>query len=352
MNSRTKGSRYPDPAASGRWQPALCLPAALCLAGGVAAFLVQLGPHASLSVAGPALVSLAAALFAVWGVLKTRRAHKAWATLPPEAQQRKRARSLRRGRVLRLLLAAGFLAVLLSFLPAYAAHIRNQGQLVFTAASAVGLLGCALWEALAREKAPRRPLRIAGACFAALYGALALAVLFLSLCMFAGTLGPEAPDGATALVLGSKVSGETPSLDLQARIDRAAAWLRAHPSSKAIACGGQGANETISEAEAIRRGLAEQGIAPGRILLEDRSTSTEENIRNAKALLPAGTDAVAVLTDDYHVFRGRLLAEKAGLAPHVYPVPAKTPAPYFPAFYARELLALPVELMGLHGLFT
>ena len=240
----------------------------------------------------------------------------------------------------------GLLLILLSFVPSYLAGIHNPGQLVFSALAILGILGSLLWNVLGRV----RGLRILRGVFTFLYGLGLLAVVGLTLCMVGGAVGPQAPDGTTVLVLGSKVSGETPSADLQARIDTAAAWLAAHPSSQAIACGGQGANESISEAEAIRRGLLKQGIAEERIALEDRSTSTEENIRNAIALLPAKDAPVAILTDDYHVCRGRLLAQKMGLA--AYPAPSRTPGAYFPAFYARELLALPVELLGLHGLFV
>lgn len=333
MHTKGTTNRYAN-APRRHWTLWLCLLGILCLVSGILALLLQARASASLHVAGPAVTTLGAALLVLWGICRTRR------TEPT-------VRSRIGWRIFRGVLAVGFLAVILSILPAYSTHIHNPGQLIFTAVSVAGLLGCALWPLFARVK----PLRLISRIFAGLYGLLALAVLFLSLCMVAGALGPSAPDGATALVLGSKVSGETPSIDLQARINKAAAWLTEHPSSKAVACGGQGANESISEAEAIRRGLVSLGIDNSRILLEDRSTSTEENIRNAQSLLPKNGD-VAVVTDDYHVFRARLLVKKTGMRPYAYPVAAKTPPQYFAAFYARELLALPVELLGLHGLIA
>lgn len=333
MHTKGRTNWYAD-APRRRWVLCLCPLGILCLLGGILALFLQAKASASLHLIGPATTTLGALLLAAWGICRGRRTE-------PTACSRIG------GRIFRGVLAAGFLTVILSFLPAYSTHIHNPGQLVFTAVSVVGLFGCALWPLLVRVK----PLRLISRIFAGLYGLLALAVLFLSLCMVAGALGPTAPDGATVLVLGSKVSGETPSLDLQARIDKAGAWLLAHPNSKAVACGGQGANESISEAEAIRRGLVSLGIDNRRILLEDRSTSTEENIRNAQFLLPKNGD-VAVVTDDYHVFRARLLMEKTGVRPYAYPVAAKTPPPYFAAFYARELLALPVELLGLHSLIA
>lgn len=242
----------------------------------------------------------------------------------------------------RAVLTVGFAGILTSLLPAYAAHIPNPGVYAFTAFSVLGIAGCLLWPLLRRRRAAGALAR----CAAWLYAAIGIACLFFTLCMALGAQGPAAPKGTPAAVLGSKVNGTAPSLDLQARIDAAAAWLQAHPDAVAVACGGQGTGEAIPEAEAIRRGLLKLGIAPARILLEDRSATTAENLANAKRVLQrsaADSRALAVVTDDYHVFRGRLLA--GGVAS--YPVPARTPRRYLPAFYARELLALPATLLGL-----
>ena len=81
-----------------------------------------------------------------------------------------------------------------------------------------------------------------------LSGLFALFILFVIYsaaligCMTAGALriAPEGQTG-TVVVLGSKVNGETPSADLQARIDRAARYLMEHPECPVIASGGQGA---------------------------------------------------------------------------------------------------------------
>ena len=45
-----------------------------------------------------------------------------------------------------------------------------------------------------------------------------------------------------------------------------------------IVSGGQGSDEAISEAEAMRRYLVEQGIRNEEIIMEDKSTNTEENL--------------------------------------------------------------------------
>ena len=100
------------------------------------------------------------------------------------------------------------------------------------------------------------------------------------------------------LVLGCRVYGARPSRLLRWRADRAAKYLKAHPQSVAVLSGGQGRDEAISEAEAMRRLLTQAGIAPSRLLLEDKSTSTQENIafsgeilaKNGLSDRPVGVD--------------------------------------------------------------
>lgn len=121
------------------------------------------------------------------------------------------------------------------------------------------------------------------------------------------------------IVLGAGVNGETPSLVLRTRIDAAAAYMAQHPDIPVVLSGGQGSGENISEAECMRRALASGNEETNRrLLLEDRSTSTAENFVFSKALLAEyGLDTenatIAVVTNDFHAFRARLIAEKEGL---------------------------------------
>ena len=100
--------------------------------------------------------------------------------------------------------------------------------------------------------------------------------------------------------------------------------LNANPDSRAILCGGQGGDEPRTEAEAMQDYMVSHGADPERLILEDASSTTIENIANAKQLLPEGA-AVAVITNDYHLARARRLLAHAGLGDAG--VPAKTPYP-------------------------
>lgn len=153
------------------------------------------------------------------------------------------------------------------------------------------------------------------------------------------------PASTPAIVLGSQVRGDEPSLDLWARIGAAERYLKENPEAMCVASGGQGEGENRSEAEVIREKLVERGISSDRILLEDRSESTEENIRYSKELLDKhslGFDA-AIVTDEYHQLRASWLAKRQGLTP--YAVSAESPRNILSAMYTRELLALTATLL-------
>ncbi|MDF2879300.1 MAG: YdcF family protein, partial [Clostridia bacterium] len=80
------------------------------------------------------------------------------------------------------------------------------------------------------------------------------------------------------IILGARVKDETPSLALKYRLDKAYTYLNKNPQTIAILSGGQGPGESITEAEAMRRYLSQKGIAKERLVLEEHSTNTYENI--------------------------------------------------------------------------
>ncbi len=136
--------------------------------------------------------------------------------------------------------------------------------------------------------------------------------------------GSAQPGADYVIVLGCAVYGEVPSLAMQERCAAAAAYLRANPGCTAIVSGGRGAGEDITEAEAMSRLLAGAGIEPERILLEDRATSTLENLEYSQSL--AGFDPkserVVICSSEYHLYRAAKSAERLFGAP-VETIPAR-----------------------------
>lgn len=149
----------------------------------------------------------------------------------------------------------------------------------------------------------------------------------------------EVPNHADyIIILGARVKGEVPSLALQYRIDAAANYMKKNIETIAIASGGQGPGEDITEAEAIKRGLLSHGINSARILLEDRSTDTVENIRFSKKLIPDNLQTGLLVSNDYHLYRAKSIARDQGL--NLEGLPAKTPTIAIPKSYGREYLAI------------
>lgn len=140
------------------------------------------------------------------------------------------------------------------------------------------------------------------------------------------------------IVLGAKVMGTVPSLSLQYRIDTAARYLKDHEKTIVIVSGGQGVDEDISEAEVMRKGLVDKGIDEGRIIIEDQSTSTYENIIFSKKLIPSDLKTGVLVTNDYHLYRASMVARQEGL--EVTGLPAKTPVISLVKSYVREYLAI------------
>lgn len=104
-----------------------------------------------------------------------------------------------------------------------------------------------------------------------------------------------------------------------------------------IACGGQGRDEVRSEAAAIKEYLLSKGVPEDGIILEDKSTSTIENMKNAQKLMRPGTSA-AYATTNYHVFRSGVWAAEIGMLADG--IGSKTRLYYWPNAFAREYLAL------------
>ena len=113
------------------------------------------------------------------------------------------------------------------------------------------------------------------------------------------------------IVLGAGLRGEDVSPTLKARLDQAIAYYKFHPKTMIIVSGGQGPDEVISEAEAMRRYLEEMGIPGESIIKEDHSTTTLENIAFSKEILRKREEAVEsilIVTHDYHLLRAQMLA--------------------------------------------
>lgn len=151
------------------------------------------------------------------------------------------------------------------------------------------------------------------------------------------------------IVLGAAVYGEEPSLTVKNRVKSAVSYLKKHPSAKAVVSGGQGEGEDITEAECMRRLLVHYGIQDKRILLEEHSSSTMENLSFSKAVIEAdggSAKRVGIVSSSYHLYRAKRMASSLGMdafglaCSDGYPV-------YMCGMYIREALgAVKLWILG------
>ena len=224
---------------------------------------------------------------------------------------------------------SGALCWLVFFLPV-TANIMNAGNLAGMAGGTVLIL-----YGLFRNKLT--PKLRQGFHILLLLGIFLMAVLGFFMLRGAAN-GPEQP--ATVVVLGCKVNGTVPSRMLRKRVDAAVTYLNAHPEAACICSGGQGADENISEAEAIYRTLVSSGIDPARLYKEENSTNTRENICYSMAI--AGEYSLeprlALASSDFHLYRAVKQGESEGA--ECYAISAPTDLWLLPTYFLRECFAI------------
>lgn len=142
------------------------------------------------------------------------------------------------------------------------------------------------------------------------------------------------------------IDGERVTPLLARRIDTAISFYRRQlaktkKEAKLLMSGGQGPDEKISEAQAMKNYALSQGVPEEDILLEDKSTNTLENMRFSKAIMeqrsPEGYQAIFT-SNNYHIFRAGMYAREAGLKADG--LGAKTALYYLPNAFLREYIAI------------
>lgn len=149
----------------------------------------------------------------------------------------------------------------------------------------------------------------------------------------------------TVVVLGCQINGETPSLMLKRRLDAAYDYLSENSDVKVIVSGGQGSDEVTSEADVMRKYLLQRGIEDSRIFMEDKSTSTEENLRFSKEIIDKEglCGEITIVTDGFHQLRADILAKKQGI--EARNISASTEKWLLPTYWIREIYGVAYYLV-------
>lgn len=145
------------------------------------------------------------------------------------------------------------------------------------------------------------------------------------------------PGADYLIILGAKVKGKRPTRSLMRRIRAGAVYLKENPDTKIIASGGQGTGEEITEAESICDTLEKMGFSKKRMILEDKSTSTRENLLFSVKL--GGKESrYVVVTNGFHMYRTLRTAEALGIG-KISGLSASSEPVLLPNYYVREFFA-------------
>lgn len=143
------------------------------------------------------------------------------------------------------------------------------------------------------------------------------------------------------IVLGAGLRGSTMSTMLRYRMEKSLEYLELYPNTKVIVSGGQGPDEDIPEAEAMKDFLVMRGITEENIIMEDKSTNTMENLIYSKEIIEKDENyenkQISLITNGFHVFRAEFLAKRVGL--ELKGMPARSYIYAIPNFYVREYFA-------------
>ena len=122
------------------------------------------------------------------------------------------------------------------------------------------------------------------------------------------------------VVLGNKLDNNKPSKALIERLNGSIQLSEKYPKAQIVVTGGLTSGNTITEAEVMKAYLIDNGVAEDRILTEDQSDDTRENMANTKNLIEEG-DTVIIVTNSFHMVRALLYAKAYSFADvYGYPV--------------------------------
>lgn len=163
--------------------------------------------------------------------------------------------------------------------------------------------------------------------------------------------GAEDPEAEYVVVLGAGVNGSRPSAALHERLQAALAYAEEYPDAILVLSGGQGDGENFSEAQCMYGWLKAKGVSAQRLWMEEKASSTEENIRFSLDLIERKTgdrpEEIAVISSEYHLLRAELIAESQGVEKALtYPASTENPL-FFANMFLREIVAVWQQYLGL-----
>lgn len=240
--------------------------------------------------------------------------------------------------VIRIIAGLIFFVLLLFFIAPVTVKILCAGNLAGMAISLAGILICLFYGKFSRlvsHICERLPGRIFISALGGLACIGAVTSIVLS-CLMLREMNDRPKGDTTLVVLGCQVRSDGPSLMLKRRLDAAYDYLSDHEGVCAVLSGGQGEDEVVSEAECMYDYLINRGISSDRLYMEDKSTTTKENIGFSMKLIEREglCSDITIVTDGFHQYRADMFAKRQGI--DSCNIAAATPVWLLPTYWVRE----------------
>lgn len=181
-----------------------------------------------------------------------------------------------------------------------------------------------------------RTLRI---CFIVIMAAGVSLFIFLEALIIRGMMTKPQDNCNYIIVLGCQIRGDHITRSLKNRLDVAASYAMDNPDTRIIVSGGQGKGENTTEAYAMYNYLVAKGIDGSRIIQEDKSTDTSENMNYSVQYIDDTETLTGIVTNNFHIARSRLLARHAGLK-NTCGMPAESDQVLFVNYMVREAVGI------------
>lgn len=206
-----------------------------------------------------------------------------------------------------------------------------------------------------------REMRIIGTVTSVYYTTFAyyeMMIVSASLCGMIAARKKPAFDKTHIIILGCAIAKDgTPLPLLRGRIDRAIAFAKDQASNsggevKFVPSGGKGSDEVIAEAESMKNYLLSQGIDESRVILENSSTNTQENMKFSLEKIKEDCDDPRIVfsTSEYHVLRSGMISESEGL--DAEGIGSRTKWYFWPNAFIREFIGLLASKWRKHLFWT
>lgn len=166
-----------------------------------------------------------------------------------------------------------------------------------------------------------------------------LIFMAVEIIILSGMLTMSKKELPVIIVLGACIRGGRITGSLKKRLDKALAYLNANPETIAIVSGGQGRGEDMTESFAMKQYLLQCGVEEERIIMEDKSRSTKENLENSLLYLKNKKEAVGIVTNNFHMYRAVKMAKYTGYE-KIRAVTASSDPVLFLNYMVREFFAV------------